>query len=60
MLVAAGTAALMAACAKPALPDPPDPHSDLIVLLPDPEDGAVGGATVGNPAGFVTLAGERE
>src|SRR5262249_59887135 len=43
----------------PATPSPP-PASELIVLLPDPESGAVGRATVTSSSATVTLAGERE
>jgi outer membrane protein OmpA-like peptidoglycan-associated protein len=50
-----------AACApkRPATPSPP-PASELIVLLPDAETGAVGRALVTSSATTVTLAGERE
>ncbi len=48
-------ASVITACAKPALRDP-QPHHDLIVLMPDPGSGTVGRATVSNPKGRVDLA----
>lgn len=56
------TTTLAAGCAKPApapVPAPPVPR-DLVVLVPDPETGAVGEASVSTSAGSVTLtrAGE--
>src|SRR5262245_61702364 len=44
---------------RPATPSPP-PASELIVLLPDPESGSLGRATVTSSSTTVTLAGERE
>ena len=53
--------AAAAACGprRPATPSPPPP-SEVIVLLPDPESGAVGRVTVTSASATVDLAGERE
>jgi outer membrane protein OmpA-like peptidoglycan-associated protein len=64
LLPAAGLTLLAAACAgRPVrsslAADPTNRDRDLIVLLPDPESGAVGRATVTNPSGKADLAGAR-
>lgn len=55
-------AVLTTACTKPApVTRPPEPTlRDLVVLVPDPESGAVGEVSVSTPLGSVTLtrAGE--
>jgi outer membrane protein OmpA-like peptidoglycan-associated protein len=61
VLVAASAAMSMAACgshraAQPALP----PGRALVVLLPDPETGAVGRAIVTNDEGTTNLAAARD
>ena len=43
---------LLAGCAPPKVVPPP-PRSDLVVLMPDPEDGRVGTATVTGATGAV-------
>jgi outer membrane protein OmpA-like peptidoglycan-associated protein len=51
--------AVTAACAKPAIRNP-DPHHDLIVLLPDPGSGTVGRATVTSSGRTVDLDAARD
>jgi len=67
LLVAALGAGLAAACTpkkapvvKPEPPAPAAPAREQIALLPDPETGAVGGATVSTPSGTVTLGAARD
>lgn len=55
VLVMAAISATAAGCAKPKVAPAP-PRSDMIVLLPDPEDGRVGAATVSAGGGTVDLA----
>lgn len=55
VLAASLAVGVMSACAKPALPDP-EPHQDLIVLLPDNGNGTAGRATVSTSKGRVDLA----
>jgi outer membrane protein OmpA-like peptidoglycan-associated protein len=61
-LIAALAAGLLSACSvsRYFLAPRPGPSGDLLVLLPDPEDGAVGRATVSTPAGTVELAKPRD
>ena len=50
----AGVLGLLAAgCAPPPRVAPTAPRADLVVLLPDPEDGRVGSATVSSAGGGV-------
>lgn len=56
-LLAAGVVAA-AACHPDVAPTPP--RADLIVLLPDPEDGHVGTATIATPGGQVELTQARQ
>jgi outer membrane protein OmpA-like peptidoglycan-associated protein len=58
--IAAALAGLVSACARPAIPQPPGGRHDLIVLLPDPDNGGVGRATVGNDAGQAELTSARQ
>jgi outer membrane protein OmpA-like peptidoglycan-associated protein len=52
----AGVVAIAGACAPKVAPaQPPPPRADLIVLVPDPDDGRVGSATVSTPQGSVEL-----
>lgn len=58
---AALAAVMLGACAPappPQAPAPPD--GDLIVLMPNPEDGAVGRVGISNQAGSVELGAARE
>ena len=61
-LVVALLVVAAAACGphRPATPPPPRPASELIVLVPDPESGALGRAVVTSSGTTVTLSGERE
>jgi len=56
---AALAAGLTIACGPPSIRVPGGARPDLIVLLPDPDGGTVGRATVSNPSGSVDLAGAR-
>lgn len=47
-----------AGCRPKVAPTPP--RADVIVLVPDPEDGRLGGATVSTPGGQVELTRARE
>jgi outer membrane protein OmpA-like peptidoglycan-associated protein len=59
VLMASLAAGSMWGCRPRRIP-PAAPHAqDLVVLLPDPDDGAVGGAVVSNPAGSVDLSAAR-
>jgi outer membrane protein OmpA-like peptidoglycan-associated protein len=60
-LIVALVAIAAAACAprRPATPAPPA-DSTLLVLLPDPEGGALGRATVTSGSATVSLASDRE
>lgn len=52
---------MLGACAPAPPPqEPAPPDGDLIVLMPNPEDGAVGRVSVTNQAGSVELASARE
>jgi hypothetical protein len=63
-LIAALAAGLLPACGPQHVraPERPTGHGgqDVIVLLPDPEDGVTGRATVSTPAGSVELIGARD
>jgi outer membrane protein OmpA-like peptidoglycan-associated protein len=50
---------LLAACAHPSVPVVRRPAGTLVVLLPDPDDGIVGRATVSNASGTAELEGAR-
>jgi len=58
VLIAALAAAVISGCSKK--PQAPGPGPDVVVLLADPGDGAVGRAEVSNAAGTVELKAERE
>jgi outer membrane protein OmpA-like peptidoglycan-associated protein len=58
--VACTLLALAAACGPTPPPQEPSPPRDVVVLVPDPEDGAVGRVVVSNPAGTVELDGAGE
>jgi peptidoglycan-associated lipoprotein len=53
----AAAAAVACGPRRPAMPSPPP---ELLVLLPDPEGGALGRATVTSASATVDLVGERE
>ncbi len=54
-------AALTLACGPTAPPQAPaPPRGDLVVLMPDPETGAIGELHVSNAAGSTSLTGARE
>jgi outer membrane protein OmpA-like peptidoglycan-associated protein len=53
----AGT--LLAACSHPRSQGPRRPAGTLVALLPDPDDGVVGRATVSNAAGTAELGAAR-
>jgi outer membrane protein OmpA-like peptidoglycan-associated protein len=46
-------ALLAASCGPPPKIAPPPPRADLVVLVPDPEDGRVGAATITGTSGAV-------
>jgi outer membrane protein OmpA-like peptidoglycan-associated protein len=55
------TATMLTACAPTPPPQAPAPPAgDLVVLVPNPEDGVVGRVTVSNQAGSVELAEARQ
>ncbi len=61
LLACAALAAVLApsgGCRPKVVPTPPG--ADLIVLLPDPEDGRVGSATVTGPSGEVALTSAQQ
>jgi outer membrane protein OmpA-like peptidoglycan-associated protein len=61
VLIATLVAVLLAACGPHRVKTPPTrAGQDLIVLLPNPDDGVVGKAIVSNPAGAVNLSAARE
>jgi outer membrane protein OmpA-like peptidoglycan-associated protein len=62
LLAMAASAAVAIACApkQPRTPTPVSKDATLVVLLPDPNEGAVGRATVSNKSGAVDLANARE
>ena len=51
--------AVAVACGRRRVSAPSPGGSDLIVLLPDPDGGAVGRASVANQSGTIDLDGER-
>jgi outer membrane protein OmpA-like peptidoglycan-associated protein len=53
-------AGLGCACGARHVAAPTEPGHALIVLLPDPESGTTGQATIWNRSGSVDLAGERD
>jgi len=60
VLIAVLVAGSMWACGPRRIrPDARPAAQDRVVLLPDPDDGAVGRAVVSNPAGSVNLAAAR-
>jgi outer membrane protein OmpA-like peptidoglycan-associated protein len=59
-LLAASVAVTAAACASHSVKAPEVPGESLVALLPDPETGHVGRATVTNAAGRVELNEARE
>lgn len=52
--------ALAAACGPQRIAGPSRPGEEMIVLLPDSENGSVGRARVSNPSGSADLAAERD
>ncbi len=50
----------LVSCGPTPPPQTPAPAGDLVVLVPNPEDGAVGHVTVSNQAGSVELTGARQ
>jgi len=59
VLIATLAAGLVSGCGPQRIATPGRPGQDLIVLLPDPDDGTIGRAVVSNPAGAVELATAR-
>ena len=59
VLIAGLVAGSMWACGPRRIRPDARRAQDLVVLLPDPDDGAVGRAVVSNPAGSVDLAAAR-
>ena len=58
---AAAVIVFLPACAPTAPPQAPAPPTgDLVVLVPNPEDDAVGQVTVSNQSGSVELTGARQ
>jgi outer membrane protein OmpA-like peptidoglycan-associated protein len=53
-------ASLSAACTRRPIAQPAAQPSELIVLLPDPEDNSVGAATVSNAVGTADLSHARD
>ena len=60
VLVAAVAAGLVWGCGPRRVRTQARPGQDLVVLLPDPSDSAVGRAVVSTPAGSTELAAARE
>lgn len=60
VLMAIAVAGLVWSCGPRQIRTPQRPGQDLVVLLPDPDSGEVGRATVSNPSGTVNLAAARE
>jgi outer membrane protein OmpA-like peptidoglycan-associated protein len=60
VLIAALAAGVAAGCGPKRIRSAPLPGDTVVVLLPDPADGAVGRATVSNSAGTTELVGARE
>jgi outer membrane protein OmpA-like peptidoglycan-associated protein len=58
--MAIAVAGLVWSCRPRQIRTPQRPGQDLVVLLPDPDTGDVGRATVSNPSGTVNLAAARE
>jgi outer membrane protein OmpA-like peptidoglycan-associated protein len=60
VLIAALAAGVAAGCGPKRIQSVARPGDTTVALLPDPGDGAVGRATVSNPAGATELVGARE
>ena len=60
VLIATVAAGLVWGCGPRRVQTQPRPGQDLVVLLPDSDDGAVGRAVVSTPAGSAELAAARE
>lgn len=60
VLIATVSAGLVWGCGPRRVQTQPRPGQDLVVLLPDSDDGAVGRAVVSTPAGSTELAAARE
>ncbi len=60
ILIATLAAGTVAGCGPKRIRTPVRSAPDLVVLLPDPGDGTVGGAVISNPSGTATLAAARE
>lgn len=60
IVLATLAATLATACGPRRIAGPSRPGDEMIVLLPDTEDGKVGRALVSNPSGSTDLASERE
>ena len=61
LLLATLGAALAWSCGPRQRPPlPPRPQQSLVALLPDPDSGVTGRASVSNPAGTTDLSGPRE
>lgn len=60
VLIATVAAGLVWGCGPRRVQTQPRPGQDLVVLLPDSDDGAVGRAVVSTPAGSTELAAARE
>lgn len=60
ILIATLAAGAVAGCGPKRIRTPARSAPDLVVLLPDPGDGTVGGAVISNPSGAATLAAARE
>ncbi len=60
VLMAISVAGLVWSCGPRQIRTPQRPGQDLVVLLPDPDNGEVGRAAVSNPSGTANLAAARE
>lgn len=59
-ILLATLAVLATACGPQRIAGPSRPGNEMVVLLPDAENGSVGRASVSNPSGSVDLAAARE
>lgn len=59
LTIAACAAGSLSACGRARVQTPQRPHDSTVALLPDPDDGVVGRAVVGNGSGTADLGAAR-